>query len=219
MPRLIIFDCDGVLIDSEYLGCRVESEVFIEAGFALSAEAIVSQYVGISEPTMLAAIEEHFGKRLPEDISDRLRRRREAVFVRELSPIPGISEVLNTLEIPACVASSSNPGRLRETLGLTGLAGFFPETVFSATMVPHGKPAPDLFLFAAQRMGVDPTDCLVIEDSAPGVIAGVAAGMTVWGFVGGSHCGPGHGATLAAVGAERTFAAMDTLPAMLANGA
>jgi len=113
-------------------------------------------------------------------------------FEAELIAMPGIAAVLTAIRAPVCVASSNTPKRLQYTLSRTGLLSWFAPCIFSATMVERGKPAPDLFLFAAGQMDVEPRSCLVVEDSVPGVTAAVAAGMRVIGFTGGSHCRPGH---------------------------
>jgi len=136
-------------------------------------------------------------------------------FVRELKPVRGVSEALARLSNRKCVASSSLPDRLAHTLGLTGLAEWFGTAVFSASMVTRGKPAPDLFLYAAQQMRTAPSRCLVIEDSAPGILAAKTAGMTAFGFTGASHCRPGHAQRLSAAGADLVFSDMRELPAFV----
>lgn len=214
-PALIIFDCDGVLIDSELIACRVDAECLAETGFPETPESIQENYVGVSSRAMFEDIEKRHGRRLPDGFAGLLRQRLHAVFERELKPVAGIVGLLGSLEIDACVASSSDPARLRHTLGLTGLWPHFAPNVFSATMVKNGKPAPDLFLYAAERMDVKPRDCVVIEDSRAGVAAGRAAGMRVLGFSGGSHCRPDHGVRLREAGAHAVFDDMCALPALL----
>jgi beta-phosphoglucomutase-like phosphatase (HAD superfamily) len=125
--------------------------------------------------------------------------------------------VLNQLSVPACVASSGPPEKISASLNRVGLYGRFAPHIFSAVQVPNGKPAPDLFLFAADQMKTQPARCLVIEDSVAGVTAALAAGMGVLGFCGGSHCRDGHAATLRAAGAHGTFADMRQLPALIAD--
>jgi HAD superfamily hydrolase (TIGR01509 family) len=214
-PALVIFDCDGVLIDSELIACRVDAECLAEAGFPETAESIQENYVGVSSRTMFEDIEKRHGRHLPDGFADRLKTRLDAAFERELKPIAGIVDLLESLGIEACVASSSDPARLRQTLGLTGLWPHFAPNVFSATMVRNGKPAPDLFFYAAERMGVAPRNCIVVEDSRAGVAAGIAAGMRVFGFTGGSHCRPDHGERLRQAGAHAVFSDMTALPALL----
>ena len=202
---LLIFDCDGVLIDSEPIACRAEAACLAELGILVSADELIDRYLGISMVTMLADLETRLDRSLPAlppDFADTLRQRVAAAFDAELRPMAGIEAVLQALPHPRCVASSSAPERLRHSLSLTGLLDYFDPHVFSATQVARGKPAPDLFLFVAQRMGAAAARCIVIEDSLPGVQAAAAAGMRVIGFTGGSHCRPGHGERLRAAGAS-----------------
>jgi HAD superfamily hydrolase (TIGR01509 family) len=215
-PALVIFDCDGVLIDSEIIACRVDAECLTEIGFPTTAAFIQERFVGVSSRTMFEHLEKAHGRPLPGNFPDMLKQRLDTAFEHELEPIAGVADLLPALGIKVCVASSSQPERLRHTLGLTGLWPHFDPHVFSATMVRNGKPAPDLFLYAADRMGVAPRQCVVVEDSTAGVTAGVAAGMRVLGFTGGSHCGPDHGVRLRAAGADAVFDDMRQLPAMLA---
>jgi HAD superfamily hydrolase (TIGR01509 family) len=214
-PGLVIFDCDGVLIDSEGLACRVDAECLAEIGIEMPVEVIAERYVGISMPDMLADITARLGRALPIDLAETMRQRVRVAFEAELAAIEGVADVLATLAMPVCVASGSEPARLAHSLGLVGLWQRFAPNVFSATQVRRGKPAPDLFLFAAERMSVVPAACVVIEDSPFGVQAAVAAGMRPLGFVGASHCGPAHAARLREAGAETVFARMDDLPALL----
>jgi HAD superfamily hydrolase (TIGR01509 family) len=200
-PDLIIFDCDGVLIDSEVIACRTDAACLAEIGIAMSAEEIMDRYVGISTTTMFADIELRHGRTLPADFAETLRDRIAAAFETDLRPMPGIEPVLQDLPSRCCVASSSAPARLRHSLSLTGLLRYFYPHIFSATQVARGKPAPDLFLFAAKQMQATPEACFVIEDSAAGVNAAIAAGMRVIGFTGGGHCRPGYAERLLAAGA------------------
>ena len=197
---LVIFDCDGVLIDSELLSVRADQECLAECGIELSAAEILERYTGISFAGMVADLESRHGP-LPEDFADRHRMRLWPLFECELRAVPGVAALLDSLICRTCVASSGRPERLKHALSLVGLYGHFRPHIFSATEVPRGKPAPDLFLHAAARMGVAPERCVVVEDSVPGVIAAVAAGMRVVGFVGASHCRPQDAARLAAHGA------------------
>ncbi|MGL5733427.1 MAG: HAD-IA family hydrolase, partial [Beijerinckiaceae bacterium] len=157
-----------------------------------------------------------FGAKIPADFPAQLTARTLARFSLELQPIAGVRETILALPHPRCVASSSAPERLAVSLGKTGLADVFGDAVFSATMVARGKPAPDLFLLAAEKMGHSARDCVVIEDSVSGVKAGVAAGMRVIGFTGGSHCQPGHAQILKDAGAAAVIAEMAALQAVLA---
>jgi HAD superfamily hydrolase (TIGR01509 family) len=207
-PDLIIFDCDGVLVDSELLSCRCLSEVLAEFGFELSEAQALELFLGRSTK----AIEQHYRDRghiVPETFLPRLKSRVLATFAASLAPIPGVAAVLSELTMPVCVASSSDIDRVSLSLDVTGLKPQFEGRIYTAQMVRHGKPAPDLFLHAAAKMGAAPARTLVIEDSVSGVQAAKAAGMTVWGFVGGSHYRARDGrAILSEAGADRVFARM-----------
>ena len=198
--ELVIFDCDGVLIDSELLSIRADRECLAECGIEMPVEEILERYTGISFAGMVADIEARHGP-LPADFAERHGRRLWPLFKRELRAIRGVMAVLDSLSCRTCVASSGRPERLKYALSLVGLYDRFHPHIFSAVEVAHGKPAPDLFLHAAARMGVAPAHCVVIEDSVPGVIAARAAGMRVIGFTGASHCRPDDAARLAAQGA------------------
>lgn len=215
-PELVIFDCDGVLIDSEVIACRVEAELLTELGLPMTAEDVNRRFVGRSGAAVSEILEAELGRPLPADFSQTMWSRTRAAFESELRAIPGIAETLDRLALPCCVASSSDPERLEVALGLTGLYARFAPHVFSTTMVARGKPAPDLFLYAAAQRGARPAHCIVVEDSAPGVQAGAAAGMRVLGFVGGSHCRPGHADRLARAGASAVFDDIRELPALAA---
>ena len=211
---LLIFDCDGVLVDSEPLACQVDAEVLTALGLPYTADDIVRQFVGKSMKDMIARIEADHGRTLPTDFAERINRALFARFETELRPIAGVREAILSLPHPRCVASSSVPERIALSLRVTGLADLF-DAVFSATQVDRGKPAPDLFLFAAQQMGIRPEDCLVIEDSPAGVQAAIAAGMRVIGFIGGGHCGPEHAERLRQAGAPIVIERMAGLPAIV----
>jgi HAD superfamily hydrolase (TIGR01509 family) len=205
---LVIFDCDGVLVDSELLSCRSLTETLAEQGIEIDVEQALELFVGRD----VEAVQEHFGALglvLPNDFKVRLARRVRAAFTGALLPIDGVAAMLEALQVPRCVASSSDLERVRLSLELTGLARYFGERLYTSQMVERGKPAPDLFLYAAAAMQADPRRTLVIEDSVSGVTAARAAGMTVWGFVGGSHYASRDGrAILTRAGADRIFARM-----------
>jgi HAD superfamily hydrolase (TIGR01509 family) len=212
---LVIFDCDGVLVDSEPIFNRAHAEILTQCGYRTTPRIIGERFCGISDAEMLAAIEREWGRRLPADYRERVRTLADAACEARLTALPGIHETLDLVTAPICVASSSTPERVRKSLGLTGLLERFEPNIFSASMVPRGKPAPDLFLLAARTMQTDPTRVVVVEDSVPGVRAAVAAEMSVIGFCGGSHCPPGHGETLGRNGAAPTIADFrDLLPAL-----
>lgn len=185
-PGLIIFDCDGVLIDSEVLSCHCLSQLLKAHGADLSAEDVMRLFLGQSRTAMLDYFAQR-GKVLPSDFSTTLQARIRESFTSELKAIEGVFDVLDHLETPYCVASSSDVARLRLSLELTGLSPYFTDKWFSSEFVKAGKPAPDLFLHAAATLGVPAGRVLVIEDSLTGILAAKAAGMMVWGFVGGSH--------------------------------
>lgn len=206
-PGLVIFDCDGVLVDSELIDARIRSESFQAEGFPVTVEDLRS-HSGISGAGMGDMILERFGRPMPEDFMQATRAKIMRAFTDELRAIEGVAELLAALSTPICVATNSHPDRVRHSLEVTGLLRFFDPHVFSAFMVERGKPAPDLFLFAADKFGVAPADCLVTEDSVHGVTAARAAGMDVIGFCGGSHCQPGHAERLIAAGCGHVFAGM-----------
>lgn len=216
MPHdLVIFDCDGVLIDSELIACATVAACLGEIGIPVTAEEIAGRYIGIGTPAMLLDLESRGGLSFPAEFSERLRWRTAAAFEAELVPMAGAETILAALTCKICVASSSTPQRLRHSLSLVGLLRYFDRHIFSASQVARGKPAPDLFLFAAEQMGVKPDSCVVIEDSVPGVAGATAAGMHVIGFTGGSHCKPGHPDLLRSAGAFATCADLGELPSLL----
>lgn len=198
---LIIFDCDGVLIDSELIACQSSATCLAEVGIPITVDDIVERYVGIGTTAMFADLEANSGMSLPPGFAEKVRLQLMSRFDSELVAMPGIKAALSAIKSPVCVASSSTPERLQHTLSLVGLFNRFDPHIFSATQVRRGKPAPDLFLFVAGQMGVEPRTCLVVEDSVAGVRAAVDAGMRVIGFTGGSHCRPGHFERLRQAGA------------------
>ena len=213
--ELVIFDCDGVLVDSEAIACRADSACLAELGITITPDEIMQRYLGISAATMCRDIEHRYGVALPADFVAILHKRVAAVFDTELTAVAGVEQLLQTLQHRRCVASSSAPERLRHSLAVTGLLRYFEPHIFSATQVARGKPAPDLFLFAADAMQVPPASCVVVEDSVPGVQAAVAAGMCVLGFTGGEHCRSGHAERLHEAGASAIAADMTSLLALL----
>jgi HAD superfamily hydrolase (TIGR01509 family) len=216
--RLVIFDCDGVLVDSEPIAMRVLLEGLAEIGYAIGEEAAYERFLGRSLANMQAVLRAEFGSELPPDRLDRMRQRLFEAYRQELTPIDGVAAMLDRLAIPRCVASSSQMERLRLSLDVTGMLSRFEPHLFSATMVAHGKPAPDLFLHAAERMAVAPAACLVIEDSAAGIEAAQRAGMRVFGFVGGGHArSAAYRAKLAALAPDLVFDDISRLPALIAG--
>jgi HAD superfamily hydrolase (TIGR01509 family) len=184
---LVIFDCDGVLVDSEPISAAVLIAELAALGIAITPDYVRDHCLGRSFPTVAKSIRESFAVPLPEDFELRYRRALLARFETDLRPTHGIGALLARLRPARCVATSSSPQRVAKTLEISGLARFFGTDVFTASQVARGKPAPDLFLFAAERMGFAPARTLVIEDSRPGVEAALAAGMAVLLFTGGGH--------------------------------
>jgi D-ribulokinase len=217
-PQLVIFDCDGVLIDSEPIALGATRRMLAEAGIALTEEETRERFLGIRQDTALRRIEQERGQLLPKDFSAALARGILSEFARGLEGISGVREAVERLGTRVCVASSSAPDRLAFALRRVGYESLFVPNIFSSAAVRRGKPHPDLFLYAAHAMRAHPEDCLVIEDSAAGVTAARAAGMKAFGFVGASHCsGPAAGAELTAAGAALIFADMKRLPELVAG--
>jgi HAD superfamily hydrolase (TIGR01509 family) len=217
LPALVIFDCDGVLIDSEVIFGRVLGECLIAADFPITmAEAMVLG-LGKNRVTLAADVESRFRRSLPEGFFETMRAGVDVAFERELAPIPGVEELLAALPMARCVASNTQLTRLRHRLSMTSLLPLFEPHVFSSSQVARGKPAPDLFFYAAQQLGVLPEDCIVIEDSTTGVEAAVAARMPVVGFCGGGHCPGDHANRLISAGCSDVFARMPDLAAFLCD--
>jgi HAD superfamily hydrolase (TIGR01509 family) len=209
MIELVIFDCDGVLVDSEPISTRVLAQVLAEIGLPLSEAATEQQFMGRSRWESLEWIKQQLGRPVPESFVANWQSRVFEALRQELKPVPGVHAVLDQLTVPSCVASGSDPARIRLSLELTGLLLRFAGRIFSSTEVARGKPAPDLFLFAAHSLGAAPSACVVVEDSVPGVQAAVAAGMPVLGYAARNSA-----ETLARAGAQ-TFDDMACLPALL----
>ena len=211
--ELVIFDCDGVLVDSERLAVRIDVRVLAELGWILTEQDVVERFMGRTHEYMVSEIEAFLGRPLAPDWEDPFHQLYRDAFAAELQPVEGVVEALDRITLPTCVASSGTHEKIRFTLGLTNLYDRFAGRIFSASEVARGKPAPDLFLHAAKRMGVDPAACAVVEDSRYGVEAARAAGMLALGFAGGltaaEHLqGPG----------TIVFTAMRELPSLLALG-
>jgi HAD superfamily hydrolase (TIGR01509 family) len=185
LTELVIFDCDGVLVDSEPISVRLDVQMLAELGLTMTTEEVIERFVGRSPEVIVEAVEAALGHPPPAGWLERNERELRSRFVAELEPVPGIVEALERISLPMCVASSSPPERLRFKLELTGLYDRFAGRIFSASEVANGKPAPDLFLHAARQMGVEPAGCVVVEDSRYGVQAARAAGMEALGYAGG----------------------------------
>jgi HAD superfamily hydrolase (TIGR01509 family) len=182
--KLVIFDCDGVLIDSERVSIGVDVALLHELGWPLTEAEVIERFVGRSDRETQAAIEEHLGRKLPADWGERVVSLYRETFAEKLAPVEGVIAALDQISLPTCVASSGTHEHLRYTLGLTGLYERFEGRIFSAEDVGRGKPEPDVFLHAARQMGVSPAACVVVEDSRPGVEAARAAGMRILAYAG-----------------------------------
>lgn len=189
---LVIFDCDGVLVDSEMLSAGVLMGMMAEVGLPITPEIFRSDFLGRSFAAAAGRAEQRFGRALPDDFQLQYRERLLHRMRLDLRAMDGVLDVLPMLSVPFCLATSSSPQRLALSLAVAGLESHFADKCFTASEVSNGKPAPDLFLHVAARMGVEPSRCLVIEDSEMGVRAGLAAGMPVWHFAGGAHVKAGY---------------------------
>jgi HAD superfamily hydrolase (TIGR01509 family) len=216
-PRfdLIIFDCDGVLVDSEVISCRAHAEILTRHNYPITPDQVLVRFLGVSEREARLMVEAEIGRRLPDDFEDQIQQATLQFYASDLRPISNVGEAIAAIDLPKCVASSGTPEKIRHGLTCAGLYETLAPHIFSASQVKRGKPAPDLFLFAAGQMQAAPARCLVIEDSLPGVTGAVAAGMTVLGFHGGGHCPPGHAEKLRAAGAAMTFDDMRQLPGLI----
>jgi HAD superfamily hydrolase (TIGR01509 family) len=208
---VVIFDCNGVLVDSEALVTQVLSDEFRRAGFALTPEIISRFFTGRRLADVSQDVERAAGRPLPADFASKVGQAVLDRFRTDLRPTPHVAQALSWVRGRKCVASSSSLHRIRATLEATGLIKFFDPYLFSAAQVGRGKPAPDLFLHVAKRMLVVPQDCIVVEDSAVGVTAAIAAGMRAIGFVGGSHASSRLGEHLMSLGASAIVSDMRAL--------
>ncbi|QRK06260.1 HAD family hydrolase [Archangium violaceum] len=211
---LTIFDCDGVLIDSELLAAGVHAELLTGLGFVISQEEVITRFTGLTDAQLRSVVTQQLGRPLPEDYRERsnlaIDRRLESV-----KPIAGVHALLDRLTGPRCVCSNSSTRRLKISMNAAGLWERFHPHIFSAPEVGRSKPAPDVFLHAARVFGVDPRDTLVIEDSSHGIEGAVAAGMRVIGFTGGGHSWPGHAETLANAGAMKVVSRLEDVGAAI----
>jgi HAD superfamily hydrolase (TIGR01509 family) len=212
VAALVIFDCDGVLVDSDRIALRIQAERITALGLPTTYEDCVRDFLGLGMPGTLRILEERLGAPLPEGWAQDLDTAVREAFRRELRPVEGIVAALEEIDLPTCVASSGSQEKMRLTLGLTGLRDRFAGRIFSADEVARGKPAPDLFLHAAEQMATAPQDCVVVEDSPFGAAAARAAGMTALGYA-----PDGVGEALAREGAT-VFGAMAELPGLLGTG-
>ncbi len=210
--QLIIFDCDGVLVDSEPISNRVMAEMLTENGLPMSIEACYQHFMGRTMDDCVGVLATRFGHTVAANFVDDLRRRTLEALREEIQPVAGVAAALDRIRVPVCVASSGQLVKMRTTLRLTGLLHHFEERLFSAAEMARGKPHPDIFLRAAEALGAEPAACAVVEDTPVGVQAGVAAGMTVFGYA--ALTG---GEALSAAGAQ-VFTDMQALPDLLEKG-
>ena len=206
---LVIFDCDGVLVDSEYLSAQVLVETFAEIGVAIDLPFVFEHFLGHSFSAVAAKFAHLHGIGVRESFETDYRANLLRRFSSDLKPMPGVMDVLNRLTVPFCVATGSSPLRVSRSLEVTDLASKVNGRLFTTTMVNRGKPAPDIFLHAAKAMNVPPSQCLVVEDSASGIEAASAAGMVVWQFIGGCHFQHGYNHQGTEHLVERVFDRMD----------
>jgi HAD superfamily hydrolase (TIGR01509 family) len=217
-PEVVIFDCDGVLVDSETIALSRTRAALSRLGLDLGEFQARDLFLGLSAQSMGAIAERALGAPLPPGFQSDLARDMIESFERELKGMDGIGEAVAAIHARVCVASSSSPERIRASLRIVGYSDLFGPNVFSAADVSRGKPEPDLFLHAARRMGADPRACVVVEDSMAGVAAANRAGMVVLGFTGGAHAkGEAYRARLTKAGARVVFDDMRDLPGLIAD--
>ena len=214
---LVIFDCDGVLVDSEVISCRAHAATLTRHGYPITPSGVLKRFLGVSDREAREIVEREIGRKLPDTFEAEVKQATLSFYADDLSAIAHVGDAIAALSLPKCVASSGTPEKIRHGLDCAGLYDQLAPHIFSAVQVKRGKPAPDLFLFAAEQMGANPVRCVVIEDSVPGVTGARAAGMTVLGFYGGSHCTAEHEDMLRRAGAAVTFADMRELPGLIAE--
>lgn len=206
-----------MLVDSEVIFGAAHAETLTRHGYPISLDQVLERFLGVSDREARQTIETELGRPLHDDFESQMKQAALQRYAEDLRPIPYIDAAIAAIDLPKCVASSGTPEKIRHGLGCAGLYDQLAPHIFSASQVKRGKPAPDLFLFAAGQMQAAPARCVVIEDSLAGVAAAVAAGMPVLGFHGGSHCRPGHGDRLRAAGAVAVFDDMRQLPGLIAQ--
>jgi len=217
-PDLVIFDCDGVLVDSEIIAARIDSELITKAGFPIEPEEVAERFAGLTFPDILMEIERVSSVPLQASLIEEERKLLDRRLEREVRAIDGARDAVARIAAPRCICSNSTPERLEMMLTRTGLKPLFGDRVYSSRAIPGGKPkpAPDVFLFAARAMEADPEKTFVIEDSVHGTHGAKAAGMRVIGFTGASHTWPGHADSLTEAGAETVIRRLADLEPVLA---
>lgn len=215
--KLIIFDCDGVLVDSEYLAAKYELQTYAAFGFEMAVDQFAAEFAGMSSELVFKQVEERLGRNLPEDLLDKMKNELDDVLKAEVEMIQGADSVLDRFDQPRCICSNSGPERLKIMLQKTGLYDRFKPYIFSAReLEPHApKPQPDIFLKALNEFAVAPHEAIVVEDSVHGVMAARSAGARIIGFTGGRHSYPAHGDQLLDAGAETVIANFGNLPAVV----
>ena len=213
---LLIFDCDGVLLDSMLLHNRVESDAYKKLGINIEPEELARRFAGVPLAEEFRIHEKETGIIIPPHYEQEIEKQKYELFSKNVPIIPGVCEMLDQLQVvPKCVASGTRYNELKRNLANAGLDSYFDTNIFSSEMVAHGKPFPDLFLYAAEKMAADPSECIVIEDAVAGIQAASAANMRVFGFVGGSHCDDDHAHRLQAAGAQKIFSDIRLLPNLI----
>lgn len=210
MAELVIFDCDGVLVDSDRISLRIQAERISALGLEMTYEDCVRDFLGLGMEATLEILAERLGRPVPEGWERELNAVVLESFQRELQPVPGVVEALEEIELPTCIASSGSCEKMRFTLGMTGLWDRFAGRIFSVEEVQRGKPAPDLFLHAASHMSAPPERCIVVEDSPFGVAGAKAAGMAALGFAATTP-------SACLTGADAIFTTMADLPGLVAD--
>jgi HAD superfamily hydrolase (TIGR01509 family) len=217
MTPLIIYDCDGTLIDSETIAGQEVHRAISAFGLPYSLNEYNARFTGVPAARTWDLLEIEYGKPFPEGTRNRVDSEIHRRFDEELTIVAGVREAIGSLSHSHCVASSTGMHHLRKNLAKVGLIDLFDPHIFSASQVKRGKPAPDVFLFAASQMGHDPSECIVIEDSVNGVMAARRAGMRVLGFTGAGHTFDGLADKLMAAGALHIVPHMDDLPSMISQ--
>ena len=216
MPfSLVIFDCDGVLVDSEILSAEVEAEALSHLGVPVTSQDVMNRFLGLTQAELERKFEREYGIRLPPDHAQTTSQMLRKAYLTRLDPVPGVRKVIEELAVPFCVASNSPPSKLGLGLSVTNLFELVYPNIFCSKLVARGKPAPDLFLYAAKTMGADPARAVVVEDSVVGLKAAKAAGMLAIGFVGGLHHMPPSDQALIAAGADHIAQTMEDVQALI----
>lgn len=211
---LFIFDCDGVLVDSEILAARVDAELLTKAGYPITAEEVIQRFAGLTAEAFMRIVEDEIGHPLPPTFHEEQRAELDDLLATELKAVPGVNEMLDRIDGQQCIGSNSSNARLKLMLERTRLYDRFRPYIYSAREVGDGQPKPDpnVYRYAIKQFGVEPREALVVEDSVFGVRAAKAAGARVVGFTGGAHSWPGHADILTEAGAETVIKRFADLP-------